>query len=175
MIGVNVATLYITTPVIPHETLAIKLPFLILIVKNMQSSFLFEVLILDDQNLRRRFVISNYQSCTRVNTFCTTMPLALSPGWNKIQFNLADITRRAYNTNFVEVVHFEIHANIRLRRIYFCDRLYAEEELPAEFRLFAPIARKTFKKPVQKTLEKMKNLGESVARPSTPQIQKVQG
>jgi hypothetical protein len=31
-----------------------------------------------------------------------------------------------------------VHANARLRRIYFSDRIYAEEDLPPEFKLFHP-------------------------------------
>lgn len=41
--GVNVATTYITAPDVPLESLAIKLPFLVLIVKNMNKLFSFEV------------------------------------------------------------------------------------------------------------------------------------
>lgn len=62
------------------------------------------------------------------------MPLSLSPGWNQIQFNLADFTRRAYGTNYVETVRIQIHANVRIRRIYFSDKyeivLYCESSLP---------------------------------------------
>lgn len=32
----------------------------------------------------------------------------------------------------------QIHANIRIRRIYFADRLYADNEMPNEFKLFLP-------------------------------------
>ncbi|KAA3670619.1 uncharacterized protein DEA37_0013585, partial [Paragonimus westermani] len=32
-----------------------------------------------------------------------------------------------------------IHANCRIRRVYFSDRLYSEEELPPEFKLYLPI------------------------------------
>ena len=32
-----------------------------------------------------------------------------------------------------------IHANCRIRRIYFSDRLYSEDDLPPEFKLFLPI------------------------------------
>ena len=32
----------------------------------------------------------------------------------------------------------QIHANCRIRRIYFSDRLYSEQELPNEFKLFLP-------------------------------------
>lgn len=45
-------------------------------------------------------------------------------------------------TNYVETLRVQIHANCRIRRIYFSDRLYAEEDLPAEFKLFLPIAKK---------------------------------
>ena len=56
-----------------------------------------------------------------------------------IQFNLSDFTRRAYGTNYIETLRVQIHANCRIRRIYFSDRLYSEEELPPEFKLFLPI------------------------------------
>lgn len=52
--------------------------------------------ILDDKGQRRRFRASNYQSATRVKDFICTMPMRLDDGWNQIQFNLAEFTRRAY-------------------------------------------------------------------------------
>ena len=72
----------------------------------------------------------------------------------------SDFTRRAYGTNYVETLRVQIHANCRIRRIYFSDRLYSKEvrwekwevgnnrqdrcsslaygyqELPSEFKLF---------------------------------------
>ena len=95
--------------------------------------------VLDDKNVRRRFRASNYQSTTRVKPFICTMPMRLDDGWNQIQFNLADFTRRAYGTNYVETLRVQIHANCRIRRVYFSDRLYSEEELPAEFKLYLPV------------------------------------
>jgi hypothetical protein len=41
--------------------LGIKLPFLVMIIKNMKKYFTFEVQVLDDKNIRRRFRASNYQ------------------------------------------------------------------------------------------------------------------
>lgn len=103
--------------------------------------------VLDDKNVRRRFRASNYQSTTRVKPFICTMPMRLDEGWNQIQFNLSDFTRRAYGTNYVETLRVQIHANCRIRRVYFSDRLYSEDELPPEFKLFLPI-----QKPVPKSL-----------------------
>ena len=65
--------------------------------------------------------------------------MRLDEGWNQIQFNLSDFTRRAYGTNYVETLRVQIHANCRVRRIYFSDRLYTDEELPTEFKLFLPV------------------------------------
>eukprot|EP00939_MAST-03C_sp_MAST-3C-sp1_P004020 g4020.t1 len=121
------------------QTLGIKLPFLVMIIKNMRKYFTFEVTVLDDKGVRRRFRASNYQSTTRVKPFICTMPMRLDEGWNQIQFNLSDFTRRAYGTNYIETLSVQIHANCRIRRIYFSDRLYSEEELPPEFKLFLPV------------------------------------
>jgi len=78
------------------------------------------------------------QRTTRVKPFICTMPMRLDDGWNQIQFNLADFTKRAYGTNYLETLRVQVHANCRLRRLYFSDRLYTEEELPADFKLFMP-------------------------------------
>lgn len=68
--------------------------------------FLYQVL--DDKNVRRRFRASNYQSTTRVKPFICTMPMRLDDGWNQIQFNLSDFTRRAYGTNYIETLRVQV-------------------------------------------------------------------
>ncbi|XP_034456216.1 cilia- and flagella-associated protein 20-like [Hippoglossus hippoglossus] len=133
--GLNVSTTYITCPAEPKSTLGIKLPFLVMIIKNLKKYFTFEVQVLDDHNVRRRFRASNYRTSTHVAPFICTMPLDLDEGWNQIQFNLSDFTGRAYGTKYVETQRVQIHANCRIRRVYFSDRLYSEDELPAEFKL----------------------------------------
>lgn len=133
--GLNASTTFITTPIEPHKSLAIKLPFCIFYIKNMQKYFTFEIQVRDDENQLRRFRVSNFQKSTQVSPFCVAMPLCLSSGWNQILFNLADFTRRAYKTSYVETVRVQIHANIRVRRIYFTDRLYEDHEKPKEYQL----------------------------------------
>ncbi|ERL93503.1 hypothetical protein D910_10792 [Dendroctonus ponderosae] len=136
--GTNVATTYITCPIKPRAALGIKLPYLVMVIKNMKKYFSFEIQILDDKDMRRRFRVSNFQSTTKVRPFCTTMPIGLSAGWNQVQFNLADFTKRAYGSVYLETVRVQIHANVRIRRIYFTDQLHSDDELPNEFKLFAP-------------------------------------
>eukprot|EP01103_Thecamoeba_quadrilineata_P020749 TRINITY_DN9082_c0_g1_i1.p1 TRINITY_DN9082_c0_g1~~TRINITY_DN9082_c0_g1_i1.p1 ORF type:complete len:137 (+),score=13.86 TRINITY_DN9082_c0_g1_i1:238-648(+) len=129
----------------PRKTLGITLPYLVLIVKNLHKYFTLEVQILDDKNSRRRFRISNYQKKTRVKPFICTMPLRQEEGWNQIQLDLADFTRRAYGTTYVQTLRIQIHSNCRLRRVYFSDKLNTEDELPPEFKLFLPPAIQTQK------------------------------
>merc|ERR1719271_1146982 len=105
----NVSTTYVTCPADPNKTLGIKLPFLVMIIKNLKKYFTFEVQVLDDKEVRRRFRASNYQSTTRVKPFICTMPMRLDEGWNQIQFNLSDFTRRAYGTNYIETLRVQIH------------------------------------------------------------------
>ena len=64
--------------------------------------------VLDDKNVKRRFRASNYQSTTRVKPFICTMPMRLDEGWNQIQFNLSDFTRRAYGTNYIETHRVQV-------------------------------------------------------------------
>lgn len=134
----NVSTTYITCPKI-NKSLGIKLNYFVMIVKNMDRFFTFEIEILDDTHTKRRFRASNYQSQTRVKDFICTMPLRLESGWNHINLNLAEFTRRAYGTNYVETSRLTVNANCRLRRIYFADKHYSDEELPAEFKLYLPV------------------------------------
>merc|ERR1719415_286305 len=92
--GTNVSTTFITCPLQSKQVLGIKLPFLVMIIKNMKKYFSFEVTVLDDKGIKRRFRASNYQTATRVKSSICTMPMRLDDGWNQIQFNLADFTRR---------------------------------------------------------------------------------
>ena len=42
------------------------------------------------------------------------MPMRLDDGWNQIQFNLSDFTRRAYGTNYIETLRVQVELCIHL-------------------------------------------------------------
>ncbi|KAK4468938.1 hypothetical protein MN116_007603 [Schistosoma mekongi] len=139
ILGQNISTTYITCPNDKKKSLAVKMPILVIVLKNLNKYFSFEVQVLDDQNLKRRFHASTCQTSTHVKPFACMMPMKLDEGWNQVQFDLADFTRRAYGTTYVETVKLSIHANCRLRRVYFCDRIYSEDELPKDYKLYLPL------------------------------------
>ena len=64
--------------------------------------------------------------------------MRLDEGWNQIQFNLDNFTSRAYQTVYIETLRVQIHASCRIRRIFFSNRLYSDEELPPEFKIWLP-------------------------------------
>ncbi|KAG0093076.1 hypothetical protein BGZ92_007551 [Podila epicladia] len=141
LLSTHLPSTFITTPSLATRTLGIKLPILVFLVKNLGKYWSFEVTILDDRGEKRRFRASNFQTTTRVKPYITTMPLRMDPGWNQIQLNLADYTKRAYGTAYAETLRITIHANCRLRRVYFSDQLVPESELPAEFKLYLPVVK----------------------------------
>ena len=56
-----------------------------------------------------------------------------------IQFDLSDFCKKAYDTTYVKTLYVKVNANCRIRRIYFSNRLYNEDELKFELRFFLPI------------------------------------
>uniref|UniRef100_A0A3B3I0G7 CFA20 domain-containing protein n=1 Tax=Oryzias latipes TaxID=8090 RepID=A0A3B3I0G7_ORYLA len=74
----------------------------------------FLVMITYNKNVRRWFRMSKNQSNTK-----------LEDGWNQIQFNLSDLTKTAFGTNYMETLRVQIHVNRRIRRVFFTERLYS--------------------------------------------------
>jgi hypothetical protein len=111
------------------------MPFISIIVKNLNKYFQFEITILDDKNIKRRFKASNFNKQTRVGHLCCTIPLTLTEGWNHIKFNLDEFTQRAFNTRFVECIEVKLHGNCRLRRIFFSANDYIIDSMDFEYSL----------------------------------------
>ena len=61
IIGANVNMNYISFPENPNETLNIKMPTLVLLMKHLRKYFAFEVTIMDDKKIKRVFRASNFQ------------------------------------------------------------------------------------------------------------------
>jgi hypothetical protein len=52
------------------------------------------------------------------------MPMRLDDGWNQIQFNLSDFTRRAYGTNYIETLRVQVRLFsffMKIRKIFYID------------------------------------------------------
>ncbi|KRZ17102.1 ADP-ribosylation factor 1-like 2 [Trichinella zimbabwensis] len=135
--GLDIRSTYIVCPADASVNLGIKLPLLVLLVKNLGKDFSLEVETIDASKAVRRFRWSTFQEKPRQTTIICTMPMRLSIGWNFLQINLADISRKLYSQPYRETRRIMIHPNCRIRRIFFADRIYAEDDLPREFRLIS--------------------------------------
>lgn len=56
IVGTNVSTTYVTCPADPKKTLGIKLPFLVMIIKNLKKYFTFEVQVKNIESNREIFI-----------------------------------------------------------------------------------------------------------------------
>uniref|UniRef100_A0A8C9GRU1 Cilia- and flagella-associated protein 20-like n=1 Tax=Piliocolobus tephrosceles TaxID=591936 RepID=A0A8C9GRU1_9PRIM len=159
IVSENTSDSYIYTAPGKYSTLAISLPIIVLIVKNMNKFFSFRISIMDNTKSRRTFRISNFQTVTRLSNKWCTMPLVLDEGWNVIQINLKDYTEKAFKTKYIETMDIQINASIRIRCIYFCDRIYQNEELKDEFKIFFKKKEKIKYTPPQNITNPHKKIG----------------
>ena len=125
---------FLTSPADDKQNLNIELPWLIMILKGLKKNFTFEVQVLDDKNIRRRFRASTYISATRVKPFICSMPLKIDEGWNHFQFNLEEFVKKAYQTEFKQILRVQIHANCRIRRLFFSNKPSGEDDIPNDFK-----------------------------------------
>lgn len=148
IIGANIDSNYIYTPSDPNKSLEIKMPTIVLLVKNLVKYFQFSVTILDDVGIQRTFKTSNFQTLTRVKGNFCSLPMKLEDGWNQVHINFVDFVPKAFGTNYVETVRVEVNANCRLRRIYFTEFPVDYRKIPAEYKVFAAIEEDTTDKNV---------------------------
>jgi hypothetical protein len=82
------------------------------------------------------YTLTHTQTLVRVDPKFASMPLHLTSGWNSVVVDLAALVRRIWNCEYKHCSRLNLCANTRIRRIYFCDRLYKEAELPSALKLF---------------------------------------
>lgn len=80
--------------------------------QQLKQYFSFEVQILDDKTVRRRFRASNYQPEARLKPYICTFPLALEDGWNQVVIDLAAYTKKAYGTTYTQTLQVEVRPYI---------------------------------------------------------------
>ena len=139
IIGANVDTNFIYTPSNRNKSLEIKMPTIVLLIKNILKYFKFEVTVIDDKHNERVFISSNFQTLTRVKGNTCSLPMKLEDGWNQIHINFEDFVRKAFGTNYVETKRVKINANCRIRRIYYTEFPVNYKKIPPDYKVFAAI------------------------------------
>ena len=139
IIGANVDANFFYTPVSKTRSLEIKMPTIVLLIKNLLKYFKFEVTVIDDKHNERVFISSNFQTLTRVKGNICSLPMKLEDGWNQIHINFEEFVKKAFGTNYVETKRVKINENCRIRRIYFTEFPVNYKKIPPDYKVFAAI------------------------------------
>ncbi len=139
IIGANVDANFIYTPTSKNKSLEIKMPTIVLLIKNLLKYFKFEVTVIDDKHNERVFISSNFQTLTRIKGNTCSLPMKLEDGWNQIHINFEEFVKKAFGTNYVETKRVKINANCRIRRIYFTQFPVNYKKIPPDYKVFAAI------------------------------------
>ena len=153
IIGANVDVNYIFTPQDQKKSLGIKMPTIVLLIKHLQKYFEFSVTIIDDKKIERTFKASNFQTLTRVKGNFCSLPMKLEDGWNQVHIKLDDFCKKAFGTNYKETKRVQIHANCRIRRIYFTEFPVNYRKIPPEYKVFAAVEEDTTDKSPKEVIE----------------------
>lgn len=118
----------------------------------------FDFQVTDEKNFRRQIILTTFRKEMKTMVYVTCVPLTLSASWEHFIINLAYVTKMVFGTKYKETVKIQvsvgrfhrqnpseaslppspplqIHANCRIRRVYFTDRVYSYKELPSEYKL----------------------------------------
>ena len=96
----------------------------------------FEIEVEDTLGKLYRLEVSNAQSVVRLRLDGCSLPLTLTPGWNKLSLDLAHLTRTCFNATLQQTHRVRLYASCRVRRAFFSDQAYPDFALPACLRIF---------------------------------------
>lgn len=133
ILGANISTCFVSSPKDSNETFGISMPIFNLIFKNLKKCFAFEIEVVDVNKGKKRFHASSSRSNIMVTASVTFIPIRPKDGWNTLVIDLNKLMRRCYSVDYFETTRLTLYANCRVRRMYFSDRVYQEEELPIDY------------------------------------------
>lgn len=111
------------------------LPFFTLHIKNLNRFVTIDIEFEAKDGSKKTLKCSNHQSVVRLGSRVSSLPLELTPGWNKVVFNLPDLIGRLFKCKYKQCLRVKIHANCRLRRVFFSDANYRNADLPESLRV----------------------------------------
>lgn len=110
-------------------------PFFTLHLKNIDRFVTITIELEATDGTKKTLKCSNHQSVVRLSANQASIPLDLQPGWNKVVLNLEDLVQRIFKARYAQCLRVKIHANCRLRRIFFSDQNYRNADLPSSLRV----------------------------------------
>ncbi|XP_029043930.1 uncharacterized protein LOC114876531 [Osmia bicornis bicornis] len=87
-------------------------------------------LVVDTQNCLHHFQFTNAEAERQSSrgVICRAK-IKLESGWNKLELNLSNLTQTAFKRDYAITQRIQISGNCRLRRVYFIDKHYDQQEI----------------------------------------------
>ncbi|XP_017796083.1 PREDICTED: uncharacterized protein LOC108577443 [Habropoda laboriosa] len=124
---------YGTSVICPPDSsqfLNIELPILVIVIKNLNLQCRIQVQVADTQNCLHHFQFTNAENEKQSSRGVICRVRAkLETGWNKLELNLSNLTQTAFKREYAVTQRLQICGNCRLRRIYFIDKHYEDQEV----------------------------------------------
>ncbi|CAK9813903.1 Cilia- and flagella-associated protein 20 [Anthophora quadrimaculata] len=124
---------YGTSIICPPDSsqfLNIELPILVIVIKNLNLQCRIQVQVVDTKNCLHHFQFTNAENERQSSkgVICR-VKVKLETGWNKLELNLSNLLQTAFKSDYAVTQRLQICGNCRLRRIYFIDKHYDDEEV----------------------------------------------
>ncbi len=114
-------------------------PYLVLHFKTLRRFMNVDILCYDDKGVERLLQLSNKTSFVTVENNFVTMPFQTAPdGWQYAMFDLEDLLANAFGVSYDRCHSILISGSIRVSKLFFQSKKYADIELPAFLRVIPP-------------------------------------
>lgn len=110
-------------------------PQLIMHLKFIKKFMDIEIICLDDKNIERIFRFSNKTSFVTVKDNICRGPIQAKDGWQYVPFDLAELCANAFGVYYNKCVEITISGGIRISKLFFQSKAYADIELPTFLRV----------------------------------------
>ncbi|XP_076637298.1 uncharacterized protein LOC143349720 [Colletes latitarsis] len=120
----------ILCPFDSSQFLNIQLPILVVVIKNLNLKCRLQVQVVDTQSCLHHFQFTNAENekYNSKDVICR-VKVKLETGWNKLELNLSHLTQTAFKSTYAATQRLQIYGNCRLRRIYFIDKHYNDQDV----------------------------------------------
>lgn len=109
----------------------VRLPYLVLQIKDTGRFFGIELGIVAVNGKQYSLLVTNKSSNARITTETCSIPLdIISKQWNLLRLNLADLTERAWGTEYSLCTGVILHSSVAIARVYFESVPMEDYELP---------------------------------------------
>lgn len=112
----------------------VRVPGLILHVRDIGRFCAFEAIVLDTEGVQYSLLASNKVSAIRIHGQACMMPLEMIPGWNILRMPLDIMMKTAFGKIFHTCCGVIVYSSVKLARIYFESDPIEDVELPSFLR-----------------------------------------